>query len=425
MKDVTKVTARHRQSLASQTLSCFLKGKGNQMTQLLVKLFIKDFDKVEHPSVRTAYGVLTSIVGIICNVFLFGIKLIIGLILNSISVMADAFNNLSDAASSIIGFIGVKLAERPADKEHPFGHGRFEYISALIVSFLILQVGFTCFKSSVTKIINPEPVSFSWILVIILGISVLIKLWLSAFNKTLGKRINSSVMKATSADSLGDVLITSATVLSIVVGKITGLAIDGWMGLVVSIFVLIAGFNIAKDTLEPLLGEAVDQEVYKAISEMVESYDGIVGSHDLIVHNYGPSHIMASIHAEVPNDVNLEEIHETIDSIEKDVFRKMGIFIVIHMDPVEINDVKVLEKKRMVIDIIKKLDTRATIHDFRVVNGENQVNLIFDLVVPHSYSDTAEQELLLKVEETIQNVDSKYQCVITIENSFIAEENES
>lgn len=395
------------------------------MTQLLVKLFIKDYDKVEQSSVRTAYGVLTSIVGIICNVILFGIKLIIGLILNSISVMADAFNNLSDAASSVIGFIGVKLAERPADKEHPFGHGRFEYISAFIVSFLILQVGFTCFKSSITKIIHPEAVSFSWILVVILGISVLLKLWLSIFNKTLGKRINSSVMKATSADSLGDVLITSATVLSIIIGKITGLAIDGWMGLIVSVFVLIAGFNIAKDTLEPLLGEAVDQEVYKSITDMVESYDGIIGSHDLIVHNYGPSHIMASIHAEVPNDVNLEEIHETIDSIERDILREMGIFIVIHMDPVEINDSKVLEKKSMVIDIIKKLEPKATIHDFRVVNGENQVNLIFDLVVPHSYSESQEQDLLLKVEEAIQNVDSKYQSVITIENSFIAEVKES
>lgn len=395
------------------------------MIQFLVKLFIKDFDKVEQSSVRTAYGVLSSVVGIICNLILFGIKIIIGLILNSISVMADAFNNLSDAASSVIGFIGVKLAERPADKEHPFGHGRFEYIAAFTVAFLILQVGFSCFKSSITKIIHPEAVDFSWILVIILGISVLIKLWLSIFNKTLGNRINSSVMKATSADSLGDVLITLATVLSIIIGKITGLAIDGWMGLIVSIFVLIAGFNIAKDTLEPLLGEAIDHEVYQSITDMVESYDGIVGSHDLIVHNYGPSHIMASIHAEVPNNVNLEEIHETIDSIERDILREMGIFIVIHMDPIEINDSKVLEKKSMVIDIIKKLEPKATIHDFRVVNGENQVNLIFDLVVPHSYSAIQEQELLFKVDEAIQNIDPKYQSVITIENSFIAEEKDN
>lgn len=395
------------------------------MTQLLVKLFIKDYDKVEQSSVRTAYGVLSSVVGIICNIILFGTKLIIGFLINSISVTADAFNNLSDAASSIIGFIGVKLAERPADKEHPFGHGRFEYISAFVVSFLILQVGFSCFKSSFTKVLNPENIGFSWIMVIILGISVLIKLWLSIFNKTLGKRINSSVMKATSADSLGDVLITSATVISIIIGKVTGLAIDGWMGLIVSVFVLIAGFNIAKDTLEPLLGEAVDHEIYQSITDMVESYDGIIGSHDLIVHNYGPSHIMATIHAEVPNDVNLEEIHEIIDSIERDILREKGIFIVIHMDPIEINDSKVLEKKNMVIGIVKELEPKATIHDFRVVNGENQINLIFDLVVPYSYSELQEQELLFKVEENIRKIDSKYQCVITIENSYIADKKDN
>jgi len=371
------------------------------MTQLLVKLFVKDYDKVEQSRVRTAYGVLSSVVGIICNVTLFAVKLIIGLLINSISVMADAFNNLSDAASSIIGFIGVKLAERPADKEHPFGHGRFEYISAFVVSFLILQVGFSCFKSSFTKIMNPEPIEFNWILVVILGISVLLKLWMSVFNKTLGKRINSNVMKATSADSLGDVLITTVTILSIVIG--------------------IAGFNIAKDTLEPLLGEAVDHEIYQSITEMVESYDGIIGSHDLIVHNYGPSHIMATIHAEVPNDVNLEEIHEIIDSIERDILREKGIFIVIHMDPIEINDSKVLEKKNMVISIVKELEPKATIHDFRVVNGENQVNLIFDLVVPYSYNELQEQELLFKVEEEIRNMDPKYQCIITIENSYIAD----
>ncbi len=391
------------------------------MTQLLVKLFVKDYEKTETSKVRTAYGVLTSIVGIICNLSLFGIKMVIGIVINSISVMADAFNNLSDAASSIIGLIGVKLAERPADKEHPFGHGRFEYIAAFAVSFLILQVGLTCFKSAFTKILNPETVGFNWILVGILCISVLVKVWLSAFNKTLGKRIKSNVMKATSADAFGDVLITSVTIVSIIIGKMTGLAIDGWMGLVVSVFVLIAGFNIARETLEPLLGEAVDRDIYKLITDMVESYEGIVGSHDLIVHNYGPSHTMATIHAEVPNNSNLEEAHETIDSIERDVLRDTGIFLVIHMDPVEVNDTLVLEKKSMVVEIIHEAEPKAAIHDFRVVNGENQVNLIFDLVVPFSYDEKQEQILLLKVMEAIRDIDSRFQCIITIENSFIAE----
>lgn len=391
------------------------------MTRLLVKLFVKDYEKTEMCKVRTAYGVLTSIVGIICNMILFGIKLGIGLIINSISVMADAFNNLSDAASSVIGLVGVKLAERPADKEHPFGHGRFEYIAAIAVAFLILQVGYSCFKSAFTKILHPETVGFNWILVGILCLSVLVKVWLSIFNKTLGKRINSSVMKATSADAFGDVLITSVTIISIIIGKVTGLAIDGWMGIVVSIFVFMAGINIAKETLKPLLGEAVDREVYNRITDKVNSYTGIVGSHDLIVHNYGPTHTMATIHAEVSNDVKLEEAHETIDLIERDVLRDMGIFLVIHIDPVEVNDAKVLENRNMVIEVIKEIEPKATIHDFRMVNCENQINFFFDLVVPYSYDEKKEQELLMRIIESIQKLDEKFESVITIENSYIAD----
>ncbi len=392
------------------------------MIQILVKLFIKDYEKTERIKVRTAYGVLASIVGVICNVILFGTKMIIGVTINSISVMADAFNNLSDAASSIIGLFGVKISERPADKEHPFGHGRFEYITALAVAFLVLQVGFFCFKSSIGKVINPEVVEFNTILVGILFLSVLVKVWLAHFNKTLGKRINSSVMKATAADAFGDVLITSATIISILIGKITGLQIDGWMGLIVSIFVLYSGFSIAKETLEPLLGKPVEKEIYQAITEMVESYEGIVGSHDLIVHNYGPSHTMATIHAEVPNDSNLESAHETIDAIERDVLREMGIFLVIHMDPIEVSDREVLEKKNLVMDVIRDIEPKATIHDFRVVNGENQINFIFDLVVPYSYNEDQEQKLLMNILELVQSKDCRYQCIITIENSFVADE---
>jgi cation diffusion facilitator family transporter len=394
---------------------------GYRMTLFLVKFFIKDYEQTSRTKVRTAYGVLASVVGIVCNIILFGIKVGIGLFINSISVMADAFNNLSDAASSIIGLVGVKLAERPADKEHPFGHGRFEYIAALAVSFLILQVGLSCLKSAFSKVLNPEVVGFSWVIVIILGISVLLKIWLSFFNKNLGNRINSSVMKATAADALGDVLITTATILSIVIGKLTGFAIDGWMGLIVSVFVLIAGVNIAKETLEPLLGEAVDREVYNTITSKVESYEGIIGSHDLIVHNYGPSHTMATIHAEVRNDINLEEAHETIDLIERDILRELSIFLVIHMDPVEVNDRKVLDKKKMIVDVIHQIEPKANIHDFRIVNGEHQINLIFDLVVPYSYNEKQEKDLLEKINEELQKLDARYQTVITIENSFIAD----
>lgn len=388
------------------------------MTGLLVKLFIKDSDKISRSDVRTAYGLLASVVGIICNILLFLIKITIGLLIRSISVQADAFNNLSDAASSIISFIGVKLANRPADKEHPFGHGRFEHLSALVVAFLVLQVGFSTLQSAVTKIIKPQQINFSLMSVIILSISILIKLWLGFFNRKLGKRVNSSVMKATSADAFGDVIITSGTVIAIIIEKSTGLLVDGYMGLIVSIFVLYAGYNIAKETIEPLLGEAVEPELYEQITEMVESYEHIVGSHDLIVHNYGPSHTMASIHAEVPNDIDFELAHETIDMIERDAKKDLGIFLVIHMDPIEVNDEKVLEMKDLVIRIVKQQDENASIHDFRMVNGKGQVNLIFDLVVDHSYSVEKEEKLVEDVITEVSKINDKYKCVITLEHGY-------
>ncbi len=391
------------------------------MTDFLVKLFVKNYEKVEEQQVRTSYGILSSVVGIICNLFLFGVKLTVGMIINSISVMADAFNNLSDAASSVISFIGVKLAGKPADKEHPFGHGRFEYIAALAVAFLILQVGFSLFQSALQKVLHPEALSFNPVLTAILCLSVLVKVWMMFFNRKLGKRIKSTVMLATSADSMGDVVVTSATVVSTVIAGVTGLRIDGYMGLVVSIFVMIAGFRIAKDTLEPLLGQAVEKEVYEKITCLVEGYSGIVGTHDLIIHNYGPTHRMATIHAEVPNDINFETAHETIDRIERDVLNKLDIFLVIHMDPIEVNNTMVVEKKKLVLDIIKSLEEKATIHDFRIVNGELQINLIFDLVLPFSYTKEAEQKLLTRIVEELRKCDTRYQCVITMENSYVAE----
>lgn len=392
------------------------------MTEFLVKRFIKDYKNVENRKVRTQYGVLSSIVGVFCNVILFAVKMAIGMVINSISVMADAFNNLSDAASSIISFIGVKLAERPADKEHPFGHGRFEYISALAVAFLILQVGFTLFKSAIDKVLHPEKIEFNLILIIFLCVSVLIKIWLMLFNRKLGKRINSTVMIATSADSRNDVIVTSATIISAIISGATGLNIDGYIGLLVSVFVMLAGFNIAKDTLEPLLGEAVDRELYEKVTKMVQSYDGIVGTHDLIIHNYGPTHRMATIHAEVPNNINFETAHETIDQIEREVLNLTDIFLVIHMDPIEVNNEMVDRKKNMVLEIIKALEPKATIHDFRLVNGEHQINLIFDLVVPYSYTKDMKQKLLSSIVEELRKEDSRHQCIITMENSFIAEE---
>lgn len=395
-------------------------GSEKAMIDFLVKKFVKDYEDIENNRVRTSYGVLASCVGICCNVFLFLLKLSVGLVVNSVSVMSDAFNNLSDAASSIVSFIGVKMASRPADEEHPFGHGRIEYVAALIVSFLVIEVGWTLFKSSLDKLFHPNELVFSLFSVCILAASIAVKLWMAYFNHRLGERVNSSVMKATAADSLGDVMTTSATIVALAAYGIWGWNIDGIVGLIVSVIVMIAGVNIAKDTLAPLLGEAISPEVYTKITEFVESYDGIVGSHDLIVHNYGPAKSMASIHAEVPNNVNIEKSHEIIDRIERDAITKLGIFLVIHMDPVAVNDEKVLHYRGLVEEILQKTDSRCSIHDFRIVNGEKRVNLIFDLVVPRERPISEDGELARKINRLVQEREAACCCVITVERSFCA-----
>lgn len=389
------------------------------MSKLLVKLFVKDYNNSDDANVRTNYGILTSTVGIIANFLLFLVKLIIGIFINSISVIGDAFNNLSDAASSIISFIGVKIAARPADKEHPFGHGRAEYIASFIVAFLIVQVGFSVMKNSISKIISPQPVLFSGLTLIILSGSVLVKAWLGFFNRRLGKLIDSNVMKATAADSFGDVLITLTTIISIIIEKFSGLYIDGFVGFVVGLVVLISGINIAKETLLPLMGEAINKDIYKKITNKVESYDGIVGSHDLIVHDYGPNNIMATIHAEIPNDAHLVEIHEVIDTIERDILEEMDIFLVIHMDPIETKDVNILKKEGMILEILSRLEPKASIHGFRVIKSESQTSLIFDLVVPYSYTKKNRRTLIRSIIQETRKIDYHYECVITVENSFI------
>lgn len=392
------------------------------MTDFLVRRFIKNYQNTESSQVRTEYGVLASIVGIFCNILLFAGKLAVGLVLGSVSVMADAFNNLSDAASSVIGFVGVKMAGKPADREHPFGHGRIEYIAALVVAFLVIQVGFTFFQSSVEKIRQPEALSFDLVSMLILLASVLVKLWLGRFNKVLGKRIHSTVMQAAAADALGDVITTLATMASILFFYFTEINVDGFVGILVSLVVIWAGIGIAKDTLEPLIGQPVDPKLYREITDFVESYDGILGSHDLIVHNYGPTRSLASIHAEVPSDVDIETSHEIIDRIERDAVRKLGLFLVIHMDPVAVKDERVTELKEQVTAVLKKIDERLSLHDFRVVDGEHQINLIFDVVVPHSYGEKDMTRLHLDIIEKVSELDSRYQCVVTLENGYVAEE---
>ena len=392
------------------------------MTEFLIRHFVKDYERVQDVEVRTRYGALAGMVGICCNLILFAAKLITGLLANSISVMADAFNNLSDAASSIISIVGVKMAEKPADEEHPFGHGRIEYISAFIVAFLVIEVGFSLFKTSFGKIRNPEPMVFQWLSIGILVLSVGVKLWLGMFNRRLGKRIDSKVMMATAADSLGDVAATTATIVSMLVFGVFDVNVDGIVGLAVSVVVMIAGVNIAKDTLAPLIGEAIDPEVYREITRFVESYDGIVGSHDLLVHNYGPGRSMASIHAEVPSDVDVETSHEIIDRVERDAVKKLNLFLVIHMDPIEVKNEKVDSYRKISGDAIKEVDSRLTLHDFRIVDGRDQVNLIFDLVVPRDYTPEMKRQVKEQVAAAIKKKIKNSCCVITVENSYCAEE---
>lgn len=391
------------------------------MVNFLVKKFVKDYENTNDHKVRTGYGILSSIVGIVCNIILFGLKFFVGLAVNSVSVMSDAFNNLSDAASSVIGFVGVKIADRPADREHPFGHGRMEYIAALIVSFLVIEVGWTLCRTSFGKIRNPEEMTFSLVSLFLLAASIVVKLWMAYFNKNLGNRINSSVMKATAADSMGDAMTTTATIFALIVYGITGWNIDGIVGIIVSVVIMIAGINIAKDTLAPLLGEAVSAETAGEIIQFVEGYQGIVGTHDLIVHSYGPGRSMASIHAEVPNDADIEFSHEIIDMIERDAMEKLGIFLVIHMDPIAVNDEKTMHYKSQVETVLKGIDERYSLHDFRMVNGERRVNLIFDLVVPREIPVAGDEALTFKVNRLVQEIEPMCCCVITVERSFYGE----
>lgn len=389
------------------------------MTEFLVKRFVKNYQNTEDLQVRTAYGVLSSLVGICCNVLLFAAKVVIGMVMNSISVTADAFNNLSDAASSVISFVGVKMADKPADEEHPFGHGRMEYIAALIVSFLVIEVGFTFFKSSIGKLRTPEDMNFELIPFVVLLLSVMVKFWMGMFNRKLGKRIDSKVLLATSTDSLGDVVTTSVTILSILVYRFWGWNIDAVMGILVSLVVMWAGIGIARDTLEPLIGQAGDPELAARIRSEVESYDGIVGTHDMILHSYGPGRTMASLHAEVPRDRDIEDSHEVIDLAEREVSKKLGVFLVIHMDPVEMKDEEVLECRQELKDYLKELNPELKFHDFRMVKGKYHTNLIFDVVVPYSYTEEKERDLKKKIQQHMNGIDDRYACVITMDKSYI------
>lgn len=386
-------------------------------SNFLIKRFVKDYDNVSDVKVRGAYANLAGIVGIITNLMLFIIKLFVGLFSNSVSILADAFNNLSDAASSIITIVGFKMANKPADAEHPFGHGRIEYITAMIVSFMVMLVGLQFVKTSFQKIINPTPVTFELLPFILLLISIGFKFWLSKFNKSIGNKINSSTLKATATDAMGDVFTSTTVVISFLISKFTTLPIDGYIGIIVALAIVYSGFSLIKETLSPLLGEPPDPVLVSNITDMVMSYGNITGIHDLIVHNYGPGRIMASIHAEIPSNIDIMEIHHIIDTAEREISKKLNIYLVIHMDPICVDTDEIVEARNMVKDVLKKYEEVKSFHDFRVVGDHDNKNLIFDIeVCPKCLAnENRSSQLLSNIEKDIKEKSPEYRCVITVD----------
>lgn len=389
------------------------------MTDFLIKTFIRDSEQVHDPAVRERYGVLSGVVGILLNLLLSAGKLCAGVLSASISITADAFNNLSDAGSSVVTLVGFKLAGQKADDGHPFGHGRLEYLTGLLVSLVILLVGLELGKSSIEKILHPEPVSFSVVSVIILAISILVKLWMCLFNRRLGRRIGSAAMAATAADSLSDVAATSAVLAGTLVGRMTGLAIDGWVGALVAVFILRAGWGAAKDTINPLLGQNPDPELVRNIQTTVLSHPQVTGMHDLIIHDYGPGRSMMSFHAEVPIDSDIMEAHDVIDHIERKLKDRFGIETSVHMDPIATNDEQVNRVRAQVAALVQVIDPAMTIHDFRMTRGPLHTNLIFDVVVPHK-CPLSDGEVAARIEKAVKTLDDHYFVVLQLDRSYVS-----
>lgn len=386
------------------------------MTDFLIHRFIPDWQDTRDARVRERYGILSGFVGLLCNAFLFAVKLAIGLLTGSISIAADAVNNLSDGLSSLISIIGFKLAAKAPDSKHPFGYGRSEYIAGLAVSFLIMAVGLEFLKSSVGRILHPAAVRFSPVLAGILALSILVKLWMGLFNRRVGKAINSAVLLAAMQDSINDVITTSVVILGMVAGQFTDHPVDGYIGVLVALFILWAGWGVAKDTLAPLLGECADPESAAEIESLVLGFPEIVGIHDLIIHNYGAGKSLASLHAEVPDSSDFVAVHEVIDEAEKLVWQRTGIYLVIHMDPISLNDERVNAARDLVTETLLSLDGRLSMHDFRMVDGKKQINLIFDVIIPFEYTPEHREALRRNLTDLLKRRDIRYNPVITLEH---------
>lgn len=384
------------------------------MTGILVKLFIKDSENIKDASIRRKYGYLGSCTGIALNVLLFLGKLTAGLISGAISVMADAFNNLSDAGSSVMSLVGFKMAGKAADEDHPFGHGRMEYISGLVISFIIMMMGLELGKSSVSKIFAHEEMELSLLTLVILICSVLVKLWMGRFNKKLGTKINSTAMKAAAVDSISDCVATAAVIIAMLVSSLTGVNIDGYAGILVAVFIFWSGFNTCKDSITPLLGSKPEKEFVDEIVDTAMSYPSIIGIHDLLVHDYGVGNMVISFHAEVPCQMDFMEAHELIDSVEDDMKKKYKCAVSIHMDPVANDDEETNAAKKTTLGIVKAIDERLSIHDFRMTKGENRNNLIFDVVIPFGFR-LSDKEAADVIACKLSEADKKYFAVISVD----------
>ena len=388
------------------------------MISLLAKWFIPRREQAEDGAVRRAWGALCGFVGIALNLLLFAGKLAAGALSGSIAVTADAFNNLSDAGSSVVTLLGFRLAGKKPDSDHPFGHGRMEYISGLVVAGLILLMGAELAKTSVDKIAHPEAVTFSWLAAAILLVSIAVKLYMYMYNKAVGKKIGSAAMAATAADSLSDTAATAAVLLSMIVGRLANVQLDGWVGLLVALFILWSAVQAARDTISPLLGQAPDPALVKEIEALVMAHDTVVGVHDLVVHDYGPGRRIISLHAEVPADGQVLELHDVIDNIESELARKLHCEAVIHMDPVVVGDPVVAALREQTAALVKTIDPRITIHDFRMVPGKTHTNLIFDAVIPFDEQLTRPQ-VAQRICRLVEDMDGHYRAVVKIENSYV------
>ena len=387
------------------------------MTNLLIKLFIKD-KNTENPETRAKYGILSSVTGIIVNILLSAVKLIIGIFANSISIISDALNNVTDAGSSIVTMIGFKVSQKKIDKDHPWGHGRMEYITAFIVDILIVLVGVELFKSSFDKIITPTLPDISTVTIVILVIAVLTKLWLFLFYNKIAKTIDSAAIKGNAYDSISDSISTFVVLLSAIVAKIFGISIDGYASILVAIFILFTGFKALKETIDLLLGMKPDTEFVEKLEEFTKKYEMISGIHDIMVHDYGPGRKIVSFHAEVPANCDICKAHDMIDQMEQDIYDEFNCITTIHMDPIVTDDEEINEMRKKTEEIVKEINPEFSIHDFRMTDGGDRVNLIFDLVIsPDTKMDR--EELKNMVQQKIHSVNDKYYAVPKIENSYI------